>query len=1038
MKNPLFLTLPLILLVSGLYGQSTRIEEYTETIKTYPFSNPDPFPIINRYNEIYPYFRFDGFSHDSKPMPWKMIKMENDHIILYILPDMGGKLWGAIDKKTGKEFIYKNDVIKFRDVAQRGPWTSGGIEFNSGVIGHHAGNATPVDYTYFTDDDGTAHCVIGGTDLPSHTTWRVDISLPPDKAWFETKTSWFNSSPFHQAYYYWSNAAVKSADDLHFYFPGTHWLGHDGLAHPWPVNEEGIDRSWYKNNRDNEASSYHVLGSTDNYYVSFFHDERFGSAHWSPVWGTPGKKIWLWPQSRSGAIWEDLLTDNHGQYVEVQAGRMFNQNSFSSAHTPFKQTAFQPFNAESWMERWFPVSDMSGITRAMDIGAVLAEVGNEGLSLEFCPNEKIDGRLAISVKGKTISEEHLQLAPSQTFSKKYPEIHEKSGILITFDGKTLYDAGAVYRMTRPVKSQQDVFTDRLTQGREYMYRRDYMKALEAFEKFLEKEPLSLEALANLAEIQHYRGLDGRSFYYCRKALSINAYDPHTNFIFADISMKNGNTADAEDGFRFAMRDPEYRSPALTLMARMRLKAGRYGEAADLALEALNFNARNLAALKILAMAYREAGYKAKAEQTLARLLALDPLNHFALFEKYLLSHEESVKNDFTNSFNNEMAKEEYLELGIDYAKAGQKEAAIEVLKHAPPHPVTDYWLASLTGDKAYLDKALAADPAMVFPFRTETLEVLRQAKNARKSWKTDYYQALILWNRGRNEEALAMLKTWGDEPDFAPFYFTRANLAGITTDEALSDMNKALAVSPGQWRLYRDLCVIHQQRREYEKALEVIKKGHDRFPENFIIDILQAHTLALLERNEESLKTLAKINVLPFEGENRAQNVYVHDNLMLALGNFEKGKYKKTLQYLEKSELYPENLGSGSPSYPDYRAQRFIRATVYEKQGKKDLAQQEYGKILKYYNPNMHGPGSPRNRLARIFALIKSGKTEEGKKLADAWANQDKGYAGRWVKAVMENDEKSMTALKKEWAAGVKSPNASLTMREIIALSSLY
>ena len=45
-----------------------------------------------------------------------------------ILPEVGGKIWSAIEKSTGKSFIYYNHVVKFRDVAMRGPWTSGGIE----------------------------------------------------------------------------------------------------------------------------------------------------------------------------------------------------------------------------------------------------------------------------------------------------------------------------------------------------------------------------------------------------------------------------------------------------------------------------------------------------------------------------------------------------------------------------------------------------------------------------------------------------------------------------------------------------------------------------------------------------------------------------------------------------------------------------------------------------------------------------------------------------------------------------------------------
>lgn len=51
--------------------------------------------------------------------------MENDSIKLWINPDVGGKVWGAIKKSAGKEFIYFNHSAKFRDVAMRGPWTSG-------------------------------------------------------------------------------------------------------------------------------------------------------------------------------------------------------------------------------------------------------------------------------------------------------------------------------------------------------------------------------------------------------------------------------------------------------------------------------------------------------------------------------------------------------------------------------------------------------------------------------------------------------------------------------------------------------------------------------------------------------------------------------------------------------------------------------------------------------------------------------------------------------------------------------------------------
>jgi hypothetical protein len=39
---------------------------------------------------------------------------------LSIFPEIGGKIWGAIEKSTGNEFIYYNSVVKFRDIAMRG------------------------------------------------------------------------------------------------------------------------------------------------------------------------------------------------------------------------------------------------------------------------------------------------------------------------------------------------------------------------------------------------------------------------------------------------------------------------------------------------------------------------------------------------------------------------------------------------------------------------------------------------------------------------------------------------------------------------------------------------------------------------------------------------------------------------------------------------------------------------------------------------------------------------------------------------------
>lgn len=186
--------LGLYLVFSKIGAQNVIISEETIPLETYDFGKPNPVPIFKENPKIYPYFKFEEYEHQSSKKDWKVVTLENDYIKVLVLPEIGGKVWGAIEKSTGEEFLYQNDVVKFRNIAMRGPWTSGGIEFNFGIIGHHPGTATPVNYITKKNDDGSVSCFVGTTDLPSNTTWQVEIRLEKDKAYFETNVNWYNAS----------------------------------------------------------------------------------------------------------------------------------------------------------------------------------------------------------------------------------------------------------------------------------------------------------------------------------------------------------------------------------------------------------------------------------------------------------------------------------------------------------------------------------------------------------------------------------------------------------------------------------------------------------------------------------------------------------------------------------------------------------------------------------------------------------------------------------------------------------------------------
>ena len=128
--------------VSGGAQAAATVREVRRTFTTYPFDDPDP---IARVGRIYPYFRFDGFTSRAVQRQYTVVELENAYLRVSIVPEIGGKIWSAIDKATGRSMVYDNQVVKFRDVAMRGPWTSGGIEANYGIIGHTPNVATPVE-----------------------------------------------------------------------------------------------------------------------------------------------------------------------------------------------------------------------------------------------------------------------------------------------------------------------------------------------------------------------------------------------------------------------------------------------------------------------------------------------------------------------------------------------------------------------------------------------------------------------------------------------------------------------------------------------------------------------------------------------------------------------------------------------------------------------------------------------------------------------------------------------------------------------------
>ena len=339
----------------------------TMRMKTYPFSDPDPVPATAETR--YPYFRYDGSTDKAKEMDWKTVVLENDRLRVTVLPEVGGKVWGATDKVTGHDFLYVNHVMKFRDIAMRGPWVSGGIEFNFGILGHAPSSSTPVDWCVRTNADGSASCFVSAPEYITRTVWQVEIRLGADSDAFETHVKWFNASGLPSPLYHWMNAAYSLRGNPAFKFPGTDVIGHEGEIElrNWPIDEKGRDLSIYRNNAFGGPKSYHVLPGNNGFYAIWWPEKGFGSCHRSLPYEKFGRKIWLWALSREGGIWEDLLTDSDGQYTELQSGLCFNQPRWGNYKTPFKHPTFAPGMTMVFAESWGPVRKLEEIEKDVTV-----------------------------------------------------------------------------------------------------------------------------------------------------------------------------------------------------------------------------------------------------------------------------------------------------------------------------------------------------------------------------------------------------------------------------------------------------------------------------------------------------------------------------------------------------------------------------------------------------------------------------------------------------------------------------------------------
>lgn len=937
-----------LLAAAVMPAQQALIQEEKQIFKTYPYSGPDPTPIMTRSSmwgrgaSLYPYYFFDELSFDGANQEWDVVRLENPYLKLLVLPAEGGKLLAAIEKTTGKDFLYFNHVRKFRHIAHRGPWTSGGIEWNFGLVGHTPATASPVDYVLRKNGDGSVTCVVGAMDLPSRTEWRVFITLPPDKAYFITDALWYNPQPLDQSYYVWMNAAARLSRDLEFILPGTKHIGHNYAepSEPWPLLPDGRSLAFYKDHRDaDEGGSYFVHGKLQEANGAYWHDSKFGYGHWALHEEVPGQKFFRWPLSRAGAIWENLLTDTDGPYFEPQSGRLLDQNDHEF---------FAPYTTDRWRELWFPYREIGPLVTATAAGVLNARTTGKEVVLGLSALRKIDEDIVVYNGSQEIFRERVRLEPMGVYRKQIAAnvtqnaLRVELGKVLTYNGDP---RDGLLKRPLTFRNYDGATLEGVYQAGERAEKsRDYGTALERYRECLKRDPNHLRALTRAAAVHYRRAEYAKALEYAGKALDFVMYDPDANYIYGLIARRMGDLTDAKETMGWAARSMKYRASAYTQFSEIYLMEGNFERSEEYARRSLDYDQRNIKALQVLSTLYRRTGRTAEARETLARILEIDPLSHFARFETYLLRPDTVTLAGFRSMIRNEMPHETYLEIAANYMNLGLDEDAVKVLETAPEQSEIRYWHAYLLRERSpeqsmnILQKAAAITPYLVFPFRQEAIPVFEwAARTAPNDWKPKYYLGLIQWGLGRGDEARVQLAAAGDRPDYAGFYASRAFLGQAAgSAKVRTDFERALALDPKDWRNYNRLASHYLASGKPADALKVASDASGRFPGQDVIKIALARAYMSNGRFQDCYATLERANILPFEGQRDIHRLFAGCQMALALEAMKQGKYDKAVLHLEGSKEYPERLGTGRPSDPDYRVQDYLLTRCYLKSAKPD------------------------------------------------------------------------------------------------------
>jgi|GEM_PF-661262 len=353
-------------------GTATR--ETTLTISTYDYASA--LVPTSPGDPIYPYPRLDR-SRVGPPQPrtYRALVVENRFLELTFLPELGGRLYRAVDKATGYNIFYQNPVVKPSPFGQRGWWLGvGGLEWAAPTEEHGYLENVPWEVTQ-TQQSNSVRVRVQTVERQTGLNVEGTVLLRADEGRFNATMAVNNPTGAPQPLQMWTNATLSPGGTnqigpgLHFVAPTDRMIVHatqdPALPGPramigWPLHN-GRDLS-----RPANWNGY--LGAFSPAPVSFLgaYDTNLdaGAAVIHGT-GTVGAKIFGFSRNFD----KQLYTDGPSEYVELWSG---------AQATFWDYPPLAPGAARSIDTAWLPLWGLGDLVSASSDGALGVATRSDG------------------------------------------------------------------------------------------------------------------------------------------------------------------------------------------------------------------------------------------------------------------------------------------------------------------------------------------------------------------------------------------------------------------------------------------------------------------------------------------------------------------------------------------------------------------------------------------------------------------------------------------------------------------------------------